>query len=47
MLGEAALGETSLGGETIDLGVPIIEAVIEPTKTLVFVIEIDVLQVET
>lgn len=47
MLGEASLGETTLGGESLDLGVPIIPEVVTPTKTLVFVVKIDLLQPET
>lgn len=41
MYGESSLGETTLGGETSDLGVPIIPEAAVPTKTLVFVVEID------
>jgi hypothetical protein len=44
MFGEAALGETVLGGETLDLGVPIIPEVAVPTRTLVFLVEIDLLK---
>jgi hypothetical protein len=44
MLGDSSLGETTLGGETLDLGVPIILEVTTATKTLVFVVEIDLFQ---
>lgn len=46
MLGESSLGEVALGGEGLDLGVPIIEEVAIPTKALVFVVEIDLFQPE-
>ena len=46
MLGEASLGETTLGGESPDLGVPIIPEVATVTKTLVFLIEVDLFQPE-
>jgi hypothetical protein len=47
MLGESSLGETVIGGETLGLAAPPVEpdvTVTTATKTLVFIVEIDLFQ---
>lgn len=47
MFGQSGFGEVGFGEVHADLGVPIIPEVTLPTTTLVFVVEIDVIQPQT